>query len=79
MSIADSANFGQLWPGEPVEQAADIIMNRFDLDEAQALEVLRRMSQNSGTQMCVVAEQLISHTVPDKAEAEYILHRAAHD
>lgn len=79
MGIAGSSNLRQLWPGVPVEQAADIIMNRFDLDEAHALEVLRRLSQKSGTQMRVVAEQLIKHTVPDEAEAEYMLHKAAQD
>ncbi len=52
-------------------------MNRFYLDAAQALEVLRRMSQNTRTQMCAVAEQIINHNVPDEAEAEYILFKAS--
>jgi hypothetical protein len=38
-------------------------MNRFDLDEAHAFQVLRKMSQNTRTQMCVVAEQLINDDV----------------
>ena len=55
--MTDSANFGQLWPEELIEQATDIIMNRFDLDPAQALGVLRRMSQHGRTQMCVSPRQ----------------------
>jgi hypothetical protein len=42
-------------------------MNRFDLDAVRALEVLRRMSRNTRTQMCVVAEQVINHHVPMEA------------
>ena len=47
-----------------IEQAKGIIMERFDLDAAGALTVLRRMSQNTSTQMCVVAAQVINHQVP---------------
>ena len=47
-----------------IEQAKGIIMERFDLDAAGALAVLRRMSQNTSTQMCVVAAQVINHHVP---------------
>lgn len=65
--IVDSANKSQLWPGDLIEQATDIIMNRFDLDAAKALQVLRKMSQNTRTQMCVVAEQIINHNVPVEA------------
>jgi AmiR/NasT family two-component response regulator len=65
--MTDSANSSQLWPEELIEQATGIIMNRFDLDAAQALNVLRRMSQNTRTQMCVVAEQIINHNVPVEA------------
>ena len=53
--------------GELIEQARGIIMNRFDLDAAQALKVLRRMSQETRTQMCVVAEQVINYNDPVKA------------
>jgi len=42
-------------------------MNRFDLDAVRALEVLRGMSLNTRTQMCVVAEQLINRDVPLEA------------
>jgi hypothetical protein len=35
-------------------------MNRFDLDAAQALKVLRRMSQVTRTQRCVVPGQVIN-------------------
>ena len=79
--MTDSANFSQLWPGELIEQATDIIMNRFDLDPAQALGVLRRMSQHARTQMCVVAEAVVwsgdpMETVPIYAAPEgwYINH-----
>ena len=58
--MTDSASFSQFRPEELIEQATDIIMNRFDLDAAQALGVLRRMSQDSRTHMCVVAEQIIN-------------------
>jgi hypothetical protein len=65
--IVDSTNASQLWPGDLIEQATDIIMDRFDLDAAQALQVLRKMSQNTKTQMCVVAEQIINYNVPVEA------------
>ena len=47
-----------------IEEAKGIIMERFDLDAASALAVLRRMSQNTSTQMCVVAAQVINHHMP---------------
>jgi hypothetical protein len=59
--MTDRANSSQSWPAVLIEQAIDIIMDRLDLDAAQALKVLRRMSQNTRTQMCVVAEQMINH------------------
>jgi AmiR/NasT family two-component response regulator len=65
--MTDSTNQSQLWPEDLIEQATAIIMNRFHLDAAQALEVLRRMSQNTRTQMCVIAEQIIDHNVPVEA------------
>jgi AmiR/NasT family two-component response regulator len=65
--MTDSTGSSQLWPDEFIERATDILMNRFDLDAAQALEVLRRMSQNTRTQMCVIAEQVIDHNVPVEA------------
>ena len=65
--MADSTNSSQLSPEDLIEQATGIIMNRFHLDAAQALEVLRRMSQNTRTQMCVIAEQVINHNVPVEA------------
>ena len=74
--MTDSANFGQLWPEELIEQATEIIMNRFDLDSVQALEMLRRMSQHARAEMCVVAEAIINHHLPVKAER--ILDKAAH-
>jgi AmiR/NasT family two-component response regulator len=65
--MTDSANSSQLGPEELIEQATDIIMNRFRLDAPQALEVLRRMSQNTRTQMYVVAGQVINRKVPVEA------------
>jgi AmiR/NasT family two-component response regulator len=62
--MTDSVNSSQLWPEDLIVLATAIIRNRFDLDAAQALEVLRRMSQNTRTQMCVIAEQVINHNVP---------------
>jgi AmiR/NasT family two-component response regulator len=50
-----------------IEEAQGILMERFDLDAASALAVLRRMSQNTSTQMCVVAAQVINHRVPPEA------------
>jgi AmiR/NasT family two-component response regulator len=66
-SMTNSATSGQLWPQDLIRQATGIIMNRFDLDAAHALQVLRKMSQNIRTQMCVVAEQVINHNVPVEA------------
>lgn len=60
--MTDDCNASQLSPGELIEQALDIIMNRFDLDATQAFKVLRSMSRETRTQMCVVAEQLISES-----------------
>ena len=47
-----------------IEEATGIIMERFDLDAVAALAVLSRMSQDTSTQMCVVAAQVINHQVP---------------
>ncbi len=58
--MADDSSASQLSPGDLIEQALDVIMNRFDLDAGQALKVLRRMSSETRTQICVVAEQLIN-------------------
>jgi hypothetical protein len=67
--MTDSADSSQPWPEDliHIEHAMDIIMNRFHVDAAQALEVLDRMSQNTRTHMCVVAEQIINHNVPVEA------------
>jgi AmiR/NasT family two-component response regulator len=43
-----------LWVRKLIEQAQGIIMNRFGLDAVRALEVVRKMSQNTRTRMCVV-------------------------
>jgi hypothetical protein len=63
----DSASSNQLWPEVLFEQAAGVIMKSFDLDTAHALQVLRKMSQNTRTHVCVVAEQIINHNVPLEA------------
>jgi len=65
--VTDNTNSDVLWPEDLIARATCIIMNRFDLDAVQGLEALRRMSQNSRTQMCVVAEQIINHDVLVKA------------
>jgi AmiR/NasT family two-component response regulator len=65
--MTDSASSRQLSPNNLIEQAKGIIMNRFDLDAAEGLKVLRRMSQDTRTQMCVVAEQVISYNDPVQA------------
>jgi AmiR/NasT family two-component response regulator len=65
--MTDSANSSQLWPEDLIEEATGVIMIAFDLDAAQALQVLRRMSQNTGVQMRVVAEQIINRHVPVEA------------
>jgi hypothetical protein len=54
-------------PIELINQATAILMDRFDLDTRQAQELLRKMSQNTLTPMCVVAEQLINQHVPVEA------------
>jgi AmiR/NasT family two-component response regulator len=65
--MTDSANSSQLSPKDLIEHALGIIMNRFDLDAAQALKVLRRMSRETRTQMRVVAERIINHNDPVEA------------
>lgn len=57
--MTDHSNASQLSPAELIEQALDVIMNRFDLDAEQAMKVLRTISRETCTQMCVVAEQLV--------------------
>ena len=65
--MTDISNARQLSPGDLIEQALDIIMNRFDLDAEQALNVLRSTSRETRTQMCVIAEQLIDDNDPVEA------------
>jgi AmiR/NasT family two-component response regulator len=65
--MTDSANSSPLSPKDLIEQARDIIMNRFDLDAAQALKVLRRMSQATKARMCAVAEQVVNYNDPTAA------------
>ena len=65
--MTDNSNASQLSPGDLLEQAIDIIMNRFDIDAAQALKVLRAMSRATRTQMCVIAERLINDNDPAEA------------
>jgi len=65
--MTDTANSRQLSPNDLIEQAKGIIMRRFDVDAAEGLKVLRRMSQDTKTQMCVVAEQIISYNDPVQA------------
>jgi hypothetical protein len=65
--MTDSANSSQVWPGDVIAQATDIISERFKLDAAQSFAVLRRMSRNTRMQMCVVAEQVINHELPVEA------------
>jgi hypothetical protein len=62
--MTDNSNASQPSPGDLIQQALDIIMNRFGLDDAQALNVLRRMSRETRTQMCVIAERLINDNDP---------------
>jgi hypothetical protein len=62
--MTDSANSSQLWPEALIGEATGVIMIAFDLDAAQALQVLRRMSQNTGVQMRVAAQQIINRKVP---------------
>jgi hypothetical protein len=65
--MTDNSHASQLSPGDLIEQAIDIIMNRFDIDAAQALKVLRAMSRATRTQMCVIAERLINDNDPAEA------------
>jgi AmiR/NasT family two-component response regulator len=54
-----------------------IIMNRFNRDAAHAFKVLRKMSQEIMTQMCVVAKQIINHN--DRVQALRRLEEEAFD
>jgi AmiR/NasT family two-component response regulator len=66
-SMTNSTNSHPLSPGDLIEQATGIIMDRFNIDTVRASDVLRKMSQNTSTQMCVIAEQVINHDVPVEA------------
>jgi AmiR/NasT family two-component response regulator len=72
--MTDSANSCQLLPKDLIERARGIIMDRFDVAAAEGLKVLRRMSQDTGMQMHVVAEQVINYNDPVQA-----LHRIEAD
>jgi hypothetical protein len=65
--MSDNADSELFWPEDLIEQATCMVMNQFNLDAAHALDALRRMSQNTRTQMCVVAEWVINHNVPVEA------------
>jgi AmiR/NasT family two-component response regulator len=65
--MTESADSSQLRPADLIEQAIGIVMRRFDLDAAHALQVLQRMSQNTEAHPSVVAEQIINHNVPVEA------------
>jgi AmiR/NasT family two-component response regulator len=65
--MTEATHTNQLWPSNFVEeavvwQAVGILMQRFDLDGEQALEVLRKRSTSTRTRMCVIAEQVIDHS-----------------
>jgi hypothetical protein len=62
--MTENTNSNPFVARDLIEEATGIIMERFDLDAAAAVAVLRRMSQNTSTQMCVVAAQVINHRVP---------------
>jgi AmiR/NasT family two-component response regulator len=68
--MTDNSNASQLSPAELIEQALDVIMNRFDLDAEHAMKVLRSMSRETRTQMCVVAEQLVEDNDPVRPEKD---------
>jgi ANTAR domain len=60
-------NLNTAGPIDIVNQATAILMDRFGLDTGQAVELLRKMAQNTRTYMCVVAEQVINPHVPVEA------------
>lgn len=62
--MTENTNSNPFVARDLIEEAKGMIMERFDLDAATALAVLRRMSQNTSTQMCVVAAQVINHHIP---------------
>jgi AmiR/NasT family two-component response regulator len=65
--MTNDTNSDLFWAKNVIEQAQRILMSRLDLDAVRALEVLRSMSLNTRTQMCVVAERVINHDVPAEA------------
>jgi hypothetical protein len=65
--MTNNSNSNEDWARDLIETAQGIIMDRFALPPAAALRVLHKMSQNTRTQMCVVAEQIIRHNVPVEA------------
>jgi ANTAR domain len=60
-------NLNTAGPIDIVNQATAILMDRFGLDTGQAVELLRKVVQNTRTYMCVVAEQVINQHVPVEA------------
>jgi len=53
-----------------IGQAQGILMERFDLDDERAFEVLRRYSQNTNTKLNEVARALVhTRTLPTYGQA----------
>jgi anti-anti-sigma factor len=70
IALATARREESLWQAidarELVGQAQGILMERFDLGDARAFEVLRRFSQNTNTKLNEVARTLVcSRTLPD--------------
>jgi AmiR/NasT family two-component response regulator len=66
--MTDAASSSALWPAYFTEeaiiwQATGVLMNRFDLDAEQGLELLRTMSESTGTRMRVIAERIVDRSV----------------
>jgi GAF domain-containing protein len=70
IALATARQEASLWQAidarKLVGQAQGILMERFDLDDAQAFEVLRRYSQNTNTKLNEVARTLVrSRKLPE--------------
>jgi hypothetical protein len=52
---------------EPIQHAVAILVERFDIDAAVAVGLLRKMSANLGAPAIAVARQILNRKVPVEA------------
>jgi AmiR/NasT family two-component response regulator len=65
--MTQAPNSNQLWPADFTEeaivwQAVGILMRRYDLEAADALEMLRKMANSASKRMSMIAEQIVNRS-----------------